>query len=305
MFAHGCQACSRTLAAICLRAPRIGCYDGLATDGNLEAQPFFLSRDMMSLASSNAPRTLRLLGCLILTGFHVMPAAAGVPPEVWYSPCDTLPVAGMEARPIDASAPAVCAATASRQTPGCAPGSLRPRSAVRQTLERWAAASQDHLPIPSAERLRQRYEHPQASGAELELLAELQGPVAMDDLMQRFQWSVLPTADGVTVLKGQPLDPLDRLLCPVFCLSLDAATARPVALAFGNATGTAAASIALSPWVEQHHGVSLRHVAYSEETPAAQPIRTADLSDDTILPTPAGLALPPLPVTARQSGSIH
>lgn len=165
-----------------------------------------------------------------------------------------------------------------------------------EILSRWSLASQSHLPVTDAERLRMKYASPERSGQELSLSCELQGPVDDAELNRRYDWTVTDDADAVE-LTAVPRDDLERLFYDRFTVTLDAATWRPTSLRFETPDRRGRQAVALRPWVDEEATV-IQVVAYRPPNSAGQPVRTADLSEAAprLLHTePAPLELPPAP----------
>ncbi|MGC1275766.1 MAG: hypothetical protein WBC44_18830 [Planctomycetaceae bacterium] len=165
-----------------------------------------------------------------------------------------------------------------------------------EILSRWSLASQSHLPVTDAERLRLQYASPERSGQELSLSCELQGPVDDAELNRRYDWTVTDDADAVE-LTAIPKDGLERLFYDRFTVTLDAATWRPTAVRFETPDLSGRQAVALRPWVDDE-ATEIQVVAYRPPSVAEQPIRTADVSEAAprlLHNEPAPLELPPAP----------
>lgn len=259
-------------------------------------------------------------------GLSTLPAAADLPPEVWFSPCDGPAATCVSPRAEHLSGYALvdgprCRAATCRpvcfltsdglpvvaEYPPSGPaavallGGHEPRLTpiaddAHEILGRWEFASRAHLPTTDAERLRLKYDRPGRSGQELALTCELQGPVDAADLGRRYNWSVTDDADAVE-LTAVPKDRLERLFYDRFTVTLDPADWRPTAIRFVTPDGRRGPAVALRPWVDAG-AADVRLVAFESPVPAAKPVRTADLSDDAPRPLRddfAPLALPPAP----------
>ena len=119
-----------------------------------------------------------------------------------------------------------------------------------ELLRRWSLASQAHLPVTDAERLRLKYDAPKRSGQELNLVCELQGPIDDADLARRYDWTVTDDSDAVS-LTAVPKDRLERLFYERFTVTLDASNWRPAAVRFETHGRREHSVVALRPWVAE------------------------------------------------------
>lgn len=219
-----------------------------------------------------------------------LPAAAQLPPEARLFPYD-----GPEATCVFRLVGTV-SADSSPHEPRLSPNAGQ----ARELLARWEAASQSHLPVTEAERLRLRYSSPERSGQELNLACEFQGQINAEDLTRRYEWATVVETGAVVQLTATPKDALDRLFCDRFTVTLDSAW-RPVEIHFGAVPASRSSSVALRPWVDDGIDAdgAIHLVGFeSDEEVRERPIRTADLSDEPprLLRDDSPLALPPAPI---------
>lgn len=239
------------------------------------------------------------------------PAAADLPPDVWFSPCSD-PVATC-VRPTATSTQKQSCGGCSSQPAADEPRRLYPiADATGELLDQWERASQEFYPVTEAERLRLRVERTDLTGQQLELVCTMKQPIRASDLVQRYHWSTLATQGEVATLVAVPKDRLERLFYDRFVVDLDTSTGRPAGLRFesGVIVGSAITSggdphptIALRPWLDQSR-FEVQLVGFESQDDQPRLLRTADVSDDISddasrrLPLgPALLTPPPAPQT--------
>jgi hypothetical protein len=241
----------------------------------------------------------RLLNALPIA-MAAMPAAAELPPDAWFSPCDA-PVATC-VRPLEAHANRVsCDGCSSQPTSSTGPRRLYPvADPTGEILDRWEAASQSFYPMTDAERLRLGTERPELTGQQIELVCALKQPVRADDLTRRYRWATLSKHGETATLVATPQDRLERLFYEQFVVDVDTSTGCPSGVRFGLAIlsdKVASQTVALRPWVDPSR-LDIELAGFESSEDERQPVRTADASDDATVRLPTKQrtnSLPPAP----------
>lgn len=264
---------------------------------------------------------MRRLPLATLLSLSAAPLAAGLPPDVWFSPCNGPAATCVSASPADGAKTALVSGppiralrsgvladgTRSFFEPAAAlpPAPADPADLFREELayfqpqltpipddaleilRRWETASRTFLPVTEAERLRLRFDSPDRTGHELDLACEFQGTIDADDLARRYDWTTVSEVGDLVELTAVPKDEVERLFIERVSVTLDAKTWRPTGLLCGrlDRPGTFAnATIPLRPWGDD---ATIQLVGFESDgsdrnaTDAERPIRTADLSDDS------------------------
>ena len=174
----------------------------------------------------------------------------------------------------DSSAP-VSAARPDRRRDGPRPV---PESGIREAramLRQWEAASRSRLPASEAEELWLAHARPDLSGRERAIFMELQGPIDVGMLWERYEWNLV--GEGRTwVLVAIPRDSLDRLLCGRVEIRLDE-NWRVASMVFADASGRNRAMIAQRETV--HTAAKIVPIGYISEFSEPALLRTAAIED--------------------------
>lgn len=243
---------------------------------------------------------MRRLFYALPVALTAMPAAAELPPEVWFSPCKG-PVATC-VRPVAThTQKETCSGCSSQPASAAEPQTLRPiADPTHDILARWEEASRAFYPVTRAERLRLATERPELTGQQIELVCALKQPVRADELVRRYQWTTLRTHGRSVTLIATPHDRLERLFYDQFVVDVDASTGRPSGLRFGTVLVSGKVgrpTVTLRPWLDPSR-LEVQLVGFESHDDEPRPLRTADASDNTPqrLPVDSEMReLPPAP----------
>ncbi|MBA3311742.1 MAG: hypothetical protein H0T47_00420 [Planctomycetaceae bacterium] len=258
----------------------------------------------------------RLFNALPLA-LAALPAAAELPPEIWFSPCggpsatcvaprvdhriNHALIGGWGSQPMQPAVRSYPCGDGTRSffaepiteditaTPSpyftagdelSQPGRLQPiADNAYEMLARWELASRTFYPVTEAERMRLRFNETELTGQQLNLVCEFNQAIDAGDLTRRYDWTNFSRQGDVVSLTAVPKDDLERLFYDSFIVDVDALTGQPSRVRFGTIDASGGD---LNPTIAlrpwlDESSNDIRLVGY-EETP--DPIRTADASEN-------------------------
>ncbi len=115
---------------------------------------------------------------------------------------------------------------------------LQRRQEIADALAQWEAASQNAVPLTSEdEHIAYMIHKSKRTGHEISIAIDLQNPIQVSDLNQRFAWKTIERTDNRIVLTAEPRETVEQLFYRGFELQLDANTHLPVLIRFIDRSG--------------------------------------------------------------------